>query len=110
MTKLLAAAALAALLPALSACCSKSDIRYWQLRDAATGATIYGVDTAEAQVGRVPGERYVDGQGRYVDVRGGLEIVRELSAAEWDAQTRGTDTGVRWCPVLKACWARPYAE
>lgn len=107
--KILAAAALALLAPALSACCSSEQARFWQVRDADTGVTAYAVDTSEATLGNVPGERFVDAQGRYADVRR-IEVVRQLSHAEYASATGGCDYSVRYCPVLKKCWARPYAR
>ena len=103
MTKLATLALLAALSVSLSACCSSSEARFWQLRDAATGRTAYAVDTAHVQLGRIE-DKYVDASGRFVRVDH-PEVVRQLSESEYSAATGGAGFGVHYCPSLRGCWA-----
>ena len=103
MKKTFTLALLAAVPFALSACCSASEARFWEVRDGASGATAYTVDTARVQLETIP-TVYVDGAGRSVLV-GRVELVRQMPEADWLAATSGAGYALKYCGVRKACWA-----
>ncbi|MES2440777.1 MAG: hypothetical protein V4584_17045 [Verrucomicrobiota bacterium] len=107
MKKLLSAAILAIQPFMFSACCPNAQPRFWKVRDTTGGGTAYTVDTvAVPAASLVPRDiRYVDAEGRYVDVRS-PKMVREMPESEWKVATSGAGYSLRYCGHRTGCWAR----
>lgn len=103
MQKSLAAAALVLSLAAAGCTCDKAVARFWEVRDRASNATCYTVDTAAVQAETID-TYYVDAKGAYVEVREPL-LVRQMDEATWLAATGGASYALHYCPQRKACWA-----
>lgn len=91
----------------LAACCSDAQPRFWKVRDAVGGGTVYTVDTVAFPTNSLmPCDvKYVDATGKSVHVTS-PKPVRELSAQEWQAATSGAGYSLRYCSKRKACWAK----
>lgn len=108
MHKLAAAALLGLAAASLSACCSSSEARFWEVRDVATGRTAYTVDTAGVPFEDIA-EHFVDPSGRSVRLDA-AQRVRQLSEAEYTTATSGAGYGISYCPERKKCWGMPHAK
>ncbi|MBK1818383.1 hypothetical protein JIN84_22380 [Luteolibacter yonseiensis] len=105
--KPISAATLVILPLMFSACCSNARPRFWKVRDGSAGGLAYTVDTIGVPTGSLqpPDIRYVDGAGKYVDVRK-PKVVREITEQEWKTATSGARYSLFYCGLRRACWAK----
>lgn len=90
-----------------SACCTKAQPRFWEVRDGAGKSRSYTVDTITVPANSLQPRdvRYVDPDGHYVEV-GTPKVVREMSEQEWKLATSGAGYSLYFCGHRKGCWAK----
>ena len=107
LSKRLVLAVVGVLAVAVSSCCSDAQLRFWQVRDQAGGATAYTVDTAGVPLARISAKdvRYVDAAGHFLTVSK-PKLVRQLTEAEWTKATSGARYSLFYCTRCQGCWAK----